>query len=64
MISGISVFYPDKTPTQRVGIVPNIVVDPTIAGVRKARDEVLEEAIRQILGAKTSEAEIEKMLKR
>ena len=47
-ISGIGVFYPDNTPTQRVGIVPDIVVAPTIAGIRAGRDELLEEAIRQI----------------
>ena len=63
MISGISVFYPDKTPTQRVGIVPNVEVKPTIAGIRASRDEVLEEAVRQILGRQTSPAEIEKMTK-
>jgi C-terminal processing protease CtpA/Prc len=53
MISGIGVFYPDKQPTQRVGIVPDVVVTPTIAGIRTGRDEILEEAIRQILGPKT-----------
>jgi C-terminal processing protease CtpA/Prc len=47
--SGIGVFYPDGTPTQRVGIVPDIVVRPTIAGIRAGRDEVLETAIREIL---------------
>ena len=50
MISGIGVFYPDKTPTQRVGIVPDVEVRPTIAGVREGRDEVLEVALREILG--------------
>ncbi|HEY6307511.1 MAG TPA: S41 family peptidase [Candidatus Angelobacter sp.] len=63
MISGIGVFYPDKTPTQRIGIVPNIQVQPTLAGVREGRDEVLEEALRQILGSQTPLAEIEKMAK-
>jgi len=48
--SGIGVFYPDHTPTQRVGIVPNIVVTPTLEGIRAGRDQVLEEAIRQIEG--------------
>jgi C-terminal processing protease CtpA/Prc len=47
-ISGIGVFYPDKTPTQRVGIVPDLWVTPTIAGLRAGRDELIEEAIRQI----------------
>ena len=50
MISGKGVFYPDKRPTQRVGIIPDVEVKPTIAGIRAGRDEVLEEAIRQILG--------------
>ena len=49
MISGIGVFYPDKTPTQRVGIVPDIVARPTIRGIREGREEVLEEALRQIV---------------
>ena len=49
MISGIGVFYPDKRPTQRVGIVPDVEVKPTIAGVRAGKDEVLEEALRRIL---------------
>jgi Peptidase family S41 len=48
MISGIGVFYPDKKPTQRVGIVPDIIVTPTVAGIREGRDEVLEAAVRQI----------------
>jgi C-terminal processing protease CtpA/Prc len=43
--SGIGVFYPDKTPTQRIGIVPDIVVSPTIEGIRQGRDEVLEAAV-------------------
>jgi C-terminal processing protease CtpA/Prc len=47
-ISGIGVFYPDQTPTQRVGIIPDIAVTPTIAGIRAGRDELIEEAIRQI----------------
>jgi C-terminal processing protease CtpA/Prc len=63
MISGIGVFYPDKHPTQRVGIVPDVVVKPTIEGIREGRDEVLEEAIRQVLGPRTPISEIEKMTK-
>lgn len=50
-ISGIGVFYPDKRPTQRVGIVPDIEVRPTVEGIRAGRDEVLEAAWREILGA-------------
>lgn len=61
MISGIGVFYPDRRPTQRVGIVPDVVVTPTIAGIRQGRDEVLEEAIRQILGPGADERVIRRM---
>lgn len=50
MISGLGIFYPDKKPTQRVGIVPDIEVKPTITGIRAGRDELVEEAVRQILG--------------
>jgi hypothetical protein len=45
-----SVFYPDKRPTQRVGIVPDIKVTPMIEGIRAGRDELIEEAIRLIEG--------------
>jgi C-terminal processing protease CtpA/Prc len=59
MISGIGVFYPDKGPTQRVGIVPDREAKPTIAGIRDGRDEVLETALREILGNSVPQAEIE-----
>jgi len=44
--SGIGVFYPNHKPTQRVGIVPDVIVTPTIAGIQAGRDEVLDAAIR------------------
>ena len=46
--TGIGVYYPDGTPTQRVGIVPDIVSRPTIAGIQQDRDEVLETAVHFI----------------
>ena len=49
-ISGIGVFYPDMSPTQRVGIVTDIEIRPTLAGLRAGRDELIEEAMRQITG--------------
>jgi hypothetical protein len=61
MISGIGVFYPDKRPTQRVGIVPDIEAKPTIAGIKAGRDEVLEAALRQIVGPDTPAAEIQRL---
>ncbi|RYU78287.1 S41 family peptidase [Hymenobacter persicinus] len=44
-ISGLGVYYPDGRETQRVGIVPDVEVKPTIAGIRAGRDEVLERAV-------------------
>jgi hypothetical protein len=43
--SGLGVFYPDGTPTQRVGIVPDVVVTPTISGIQNGIDEVLQRAL-------------------
>ncbi len=48
MISGIGVYYPDGTETQRVGIVTDIEVKPTIDGIKAGRDELLEKAIELI----------------
>ncbi len=48
MISGIGVYYPDGRETQRVGIIPDIEVKPTIDGIKQNRDEVLEKAIQII----------------
>jgi C-terminal processing protease CtpA/Prc len=64
MISGIGVFYPDKKPTQRIGIIPDVEAKPTIPGIRAGRDEVLEVGIRQILGPAAAAADIERMAKR
>jgi len=44
-ISGIGIYYPDGRETQRVGIVPDYTVHPTIQGIIQNRDEPLEKAI-------------------
>lgn len=44
-MSGLGVYYPDGKPTQRVGIVPDIVVKPAIEGIRRGEDELLNRAI-------------------
>jgi C-terminal processing protease CtpA/Prc len=49
LFSGLGVFYPEGSPTQRVGIHVDVRVSPTAAGIRDGRDEVLEAAIRQIV---------------
>jgi C-terminal processing protease CtpA/Prc len=48
MISGIGVYYPNGGETQRVGIVPDVLAQPTIAGIKAGRDEVLEKAVQLI----------------
>jgi len=48
-ISGIGIYYPDGRETQRVGIVPDIEVKPTIEAIREGRDEFLEKAL-EIIG--------------
>jgi len=47
-ISGIGIYYPDGRQTQRIGIIPDIWIEPTIAGIREGRDELLEMAIKVI----------------
>lgn len=49
MISGIGVYYPNGEETQRVGIVPDIEVKPTIEGIKNGKDELMEKAIELIL---------------
>ncbi|RED25163.1 C-terminal processing protease CtpA/Prc [Flavobacterium cutihirudinis] len=45
LFSGIGVFYPDGRETQRIGIVPDIEVKPTIKGIQEGKDEVLDRAL-------------------
>lgn len=47
-ISGLGVYTPEGKETQRIGIVPDIVVKPTIKGITEGRDELLEKAIEII----------------
>ncbi len=46
--TGNMVHYPDGRETERVGIVPDIEIKPTIKGIREGRDELLEKAIELI----------------
>lgn len=47
-ISGIGIFYPDNTETQRKGVKIDIEIKPTIQGIINQKDEVLEKAIEFI----------------
>ncbi len=51
-MSGIGVYYPDGGQTQRIGIVPDIRVEPSIEGIKEGRDEVLEKALELIRNEK------------
>lgn len=48
LFTGIGVYYPNGEETQRVGIKPDIIVTPTVKGIRENRDEVLEKALSLI----------------
>jgi C-terminal processing protease CtpA/Prc len=43
--TGQSMRLRDGSRLQRVGIVPDVEVEPTLAGIRAGRDEVLERAV-------------------
>jgi C-terminal processing protease CtpA/Prc len=45
LVAGLGVFDPDGRPTQRVGIEPDVVAEPTIAGLQSGADEVLDVAL-------------------
>ena len=45
IFNGQGVFTPDGGQTQRIGLVPDIYVPRTIAGIRDGRDELMEAAI-------------------
>lgn len=44
----IGVYYPNGKETQRIGIVPDFEVKPTINGIKESKDEILEKAISLI----------------
>jgi carboxyl-terminal processing protease len=47
-MSAMGLYYPDMTPTQRIGLKIDFVVKPTIKGIREGRDEVLEAAVKYL----------------
>ncbi|AZA77654.1 hypothetical protein EG347_09055 [Chryseobacterium sp. G0186] len=46
--TGLGAYYPDGRETQRIGIIPDIIVKPTVNGIRDGKDEVLERALMYI----------------
>lgn len=59
MATFLGTYYPDYTPTQRVGIIPDYEILPTIQGVKEGRDEVMEFALScdfvDVMEVKTSD---------
>lgn len=48
--SGQGVRHADGRQLQRIGLVPDIAIKPTVAGIRAGRDEVLERAVEYVNG--------------
>ncbi|RYZ27755.1 MAG: hypothetical protein EOP49_42045, partial [Sphingobacteriales bacterium] len=46
--SGLGIYYPDGSPTQRSGIKVDIQSKPTIAGLKAGKDEVMDRALQFI----------------
>lgn len=47
-ITGLGVYNPDGSQTQRIGLKADIYIKPTIDGIKEGRDELLEKAIEVI----------------
>jgi len=60
-LTGTGVAYPDGLLVQESGVVPDQTVSPTILGLREGRDEVLEAAVRHLLGKTVTESEIRRL---
>ncbi|MDQ0782843.1 S41 family peptidase [Chryseobacterium sp. W4I1] len=46
--TGLGAYYPDGRETQRIGIIPDMIIKPTVKGVLAGKDEVLERALEYI----------------
>ncbi|ANF51572.1 hypothetical protein A0O34_14125 [Chryseobacterium glaciei] len=46
--TGLGAYYPDGRETQRIGIIPDILIKPTVKGIKEGKDEVLERALEYI----------------
>jgi C-terminal processing protease CtpA/Prc len=52
LLTGIGAYYPSGRETQRVGLVIDVPVRPTVAGLRAGHDELLDQAVELITTAK------------
>jgi C-terminal processing protease CtpA/Prc len=46
--TGMEIFHHDGRPLQQVGIQPDVLVRPTLRGLRAGKDEVLDRAVRYL----------------
>ncbi|UHO39189.1 hypothetical protein H5J24_03385 [Chryseobacterium capnotolerans] len=46
--TGLGAYYPDGRETQRIGIIPDILIKPTVEGIKSGKDEILERALLYI----------------
>lgn len=46
--TGLGAYYTDGRETQRIGIIPDILVKPSIEGFKNGKDELLEKALEYI----------------
>ncbi|MEO4005485.1 S41 family peptidase [Flavobacterium sp. CAU 1735] len=46
--SGLGIYYPDGTETQRIGIKPDVVIRPTLQSIRNKEDLLLKKAFQLI----------------
>ncbi len=49
MFSGLGVYTPEGSQTQRIGLSPDIYIEQTIEGIKEGRDEYIEAAVKYIL---------------
>jgi len=49
VFTGIGIYYPDMSPTQRIGVKIDHNVKPTIKGISNGKDEILEKCISLII---------------
>ena len=55
MFTGLGVYTPQGGQTHRIGLSPDIHVEPTAAGLREGRDELMEAAIAFLLAGEADE---------
>ena len=50
--SGVGILTAEGEQTQRVGLSPDIYVEPTVSGIKEGKDELIEAAVQYIISNK------------